>query len=299
MDLLAGVVELSGGSMLDVSGPVVIDMGGSIQSSGQTTATMTAGSLSVVSSGVGGQLDVGGSMSVSVGGSLSVTGCGVALRGCTPPILRVGDSANLTVGGSFSITGQVQVAVIAGPTVNLAGNFDNRSVDPVLFDWSTGSLTLNGLAQTFELAGEDRGVSAAGFVDNFAMGTLRVEAGTTVDFVDAFENVPGAGCEVLYVDTLSLGAGATIRLNGCFVFYRNLVDEGATIDPVGGGALVCFNPGDVNCDGLIDLNDAGAMVNVMLNPSANPQAAAAADLNGDGKADGNDIQTLVNLLLGL
>ena len=299
MDVLAGVVELSGGSMLDVTGPVVIDRGGSIQSSGQTTAIMTAGSLSVVSSGVGGQLDLGGSMNVSVVGSFSVTGCGgVLLLGCTPPILRVHDTPMISVGGDITIDGSVQVNVIGGPTINLAGDFDNHSIAPSSFDWTAGALTLDGVNQTFELAGENRGVSAASFVDNFAMGTLRVEAGTTVDFVDGFENIPGAGCEVLYVDTLSLGMGATIRLNGCFIFYRNLVDEGATIDPTAGGALVCFNPGDVNCDGLIDMNDADAMLSAMLDPSANPQGAAAADLNGDGSTDGNDIQTFVDLIVG-
>ncbi len=37
----------------------------------------------------------------------------------------------------------------------------------------------------------------------------------------------------------------------------------------------------------------------LLNSSADPQDAAAADLNGDGKSDGNDIQILIDILLGM
>ena len=301
MDVLAGLVDLIGGS-IDITGPITIDDGGAVEAdSADPLDTFSAGSIAVNGTTGGGRLEFGGAMDVHVGGSLNVVGCGGLLRGCTPPILRVSGTPVLSVGGDISIGGSTQVNVTAGPTINLAGNFDNRSIDPMIFDWAAGALTLDGVSQTFELAGEYRGVTAAGFVDNFAMGTLRVEPGTIVDFLDGFENIPGAGCEVLYVDTLSLGLGATIRLNGCFIFYRNLVIDpgGATIDPLGGGALVCFNPGDVNCDGLIELNDADAMVSAMLNPSANPQTAAASDLNGDGKTDGNDIQALVNLLLGL
>ena len=77
-------------------------------------------------------------------------------------------------------------------------------------------------AQVFELAGENRGAVIDGFVDNFAMGELEIAADSSVDFVDEFDNSPGAGCEVLYVRTLSLGPSSTLTLHGCNIYYTGL-----------------------------------------------------------------------------
>ncbi|MCG8404940.1 MAG: SBBP repeat-containing protein [Phycisphaerales bacterium] len=297
MNVLAGLVQLNGGN-IDITGPINIDDGGAVEANSTNPVdSFDAGSLRVEGTILGGRLEFGGVMASNVHGGVSISGCDGTLFGCTPPILRATGTAIVTITGEITLTGSTNVDVAAGPTINLAGDFDNRSIDPTIFDWSNGSLTLNGASQTFELAGENRGVSAAGFLDNFAMGTLRIEPGTVVDFLDSFTNIPGSGCEVLYVNTLSLGSGATIRLNGCVIFYQNLVDEGAMIDPAGGGSLVCFNPGDLNCDGQIDIDDVGEIVSVMLNPASDPEGSAA-DLNGDGMADGNDIQALVDLLVG-
>ena len=302
MDVLAGRVELTGGSIA-IAGAVTIDDGGAVVADSlHPLSTFTAGSITVGStSGIGGRLEFGGTMESNVGGNLTISGCGGALRGCTPPILRVRGTAVVTVAGDFGIGGSAQVNVAAGPTFNLAGNFFNFSTTPTTFDWSAGSLTMNGVLSQFELAGENRGVNPSAFVDNFAIGTVRIAPGSIVEFSDLFDNVPGAGCEALYVDTLSLGVGSVINVNSCLVYYQNLVIDpgGATILTGGGGALVCLTPGDLNCDGLVDLNDAAAMVTALIDPAADPQATAAANLNGDGTTDGEDIQTMVDLLLGL
>ncbi len=223
-------------------------------------------------------------------------------RGCTPPILRVVDTGSLNVAGNLVLSGWSTVEVQSGTTVNLAGDFDNQSTNPVEaegFNWSSGLLTMNagaaGPVQQFELAGEDRGVSASGFIDNYAMDTLNVSGGTAIEFVDNFDNVPGGGCEVLYVHTLKLRAGSTITLH-CNVYYDTLIDEGATVNEAG-GALVCLVVGDLDCNGALDMDDMAIFIAVLLGADTDPAHVAAADLNYDGSLDGGDIQAFVDAVL--
>src|SRR5207247_1686275 len=157
-------------------------------------------------------------------------------------------------------------------TFNLAGKFDNQATNPTLFHWESGPLTMNGSSpKTFEAAGNDFGPrNPAGFTNNFAMGTLRIEPARTVDVRNDFPN-RSAGCEVLYVDTLSLGAGCTFRLNGCNVYYRTLVKEsGASVVLIGvlcSSALMSTNAGDLNGDNHADLADVNLFVTVLLGGS--------------------------------
>ena len=119
---------------------------------------------------------------------------------------------------------------------------------------------------------------------------------STVNFVDLFDNIPGAGCEVLYVRTLNLGLGSVINLNDCIVYYETLFDGGATVNQ-NGGALVCINPGDINCDGTIDSSDVDALSAVLVGLDTDPAHVAAADLSGDGVRNGDDIHPFVEAFL--
>ncbi|HVP12729.1 MAG TPA: metallophosphoesterase [Phycisphaerae bacterium] len=53
--------------------------------------------------------------------------------------------------------------------------------------------------------------------------------------------------------------------------------------------------GDCNCDGIVNADDVGAFVAVLLGGS--PCRLENCDLNGDGVVDGRDIQTFITLLL--
>lgn len=56
--------------------------------------------------------------------------------------------------------------------------------------------------------------------------------------------------------------------------------------------------GDLNNDGTVDLDDALALAQVLLDPGAlSPCEAARADVNGDGEVNGKDVQAMVDLLL--
>lgn len=57
--------------------------------------------------------------------------------------------------------------------------------------------------------------------------------------------------------------------------------------------------GDVNGDGLVDVSDLNALINVLLNPDAMPAAIRArADLNRDKSIDISDVNMIINIILG-
>jgi hypothetical protein len=111
-----------------------------------------------------------------------------------------------------------------------------------LFNWIDGALVMDNLDQKkFEVAGVDIGATSTGFVDNFGFGDIEVAAGASVNMIDLFDNDAegqGSCTEALYVQTLTLEAGAHLTLDGCRVYYETLIDNGATITELGCGALV-------------------------------------------------------------
>jgi hypothetical protein len=218
----------------------------------------------------------------------------------------VSGSAGFEVDGDLSLEGDIEVLIDSTQAALLAGDFDNRATDGSIFDWDSGDLTMDGMAaQTFELAGLDYGPrdpiaggAHEGFVGNFAMGTLRVESGRTVDFLNVFDNLSGSGCEVLYVQTLSLGSGSTIRLNGCYVYYDVLIKETAAVVQLQGGALMSIHAGDLDNNGTADLTDAGQLASYLVGGLCDATCHARADVNGDGVANGQDVAWMVRVLTG-
>ena len=93
----------------------------------------------------------------------------------------------------------------------------------------------NGTTQSFELASEDVGAGADGFIANFAMSTIEVSSGTTVEFIDEHDNRGSGAAEALYVDTLILRAASEIVLNDVNVYYDTLDNDGGTVTLLGEG----------------------------------------------------------------
>ncbi len=271
------------------------------------TAELTAQRVIIREGIPGGEMILDSSMSVVVHGNLVLDGTPPAqpaesqLAGtCTPPLLRVRDDASLNVDGNAVFNGDVDVAVESSGVTRsgtaaqfaLEGAFDNRSRDALIFDWTTGNLTLDGTTpQPIEVAGEDRGADALGFVENFAMGRVEVASGAHAIFKDTFDNQANgqAPCtEALYVSTLTLRGGATVVVDNCRVFYDTLLDEGATLITNGDACAGLFPMiGDCDSDGDIDLDDYAFFVSCQtLGQNLGRRVdCQCADFNQDGNVD--------------
>ena len=232
----------------------------------------------------GGELNLDQALTVVLTGDLTLSG--VELAGCSagaaalvqginpPPKFRVTGPGGITLEGTFNqdgfaesfnttpagelAAGRKQASQASFQGVTLGGDFANHAIAPSLFDWVTGTLTMNGQDQLFEVAGIDLGPSVEGFLtdrdtlfdtdthQNYSIGTVEIVSGSHVTFVNEFANTVGAGAcqEAFYVKRLILQAGSAMTLDNVNVYYESLEDNGATIDTIGecGGLLGLCNP---------------------------------------------------------
>ena len=91
-----------------------------------------------------------------------------------------------------------------------------------------------------------------------------------------------------------------LNLSGPTYFRINLVSAAKTnptyVDDITFEYLDTFSiPGDVNGDGVVDISDVNAVINMML---GKVEMVAAADINGDGQVDISDVNAVINLMLG-
>jgi len=104
-------------------------------------------------------------------------------------------------------------------------------------------------------------------------------------------------------DNTAWPPGVTMDLDGNPRFF----DDPSTLDTgIGPPPVVDMGPyefasafpiGDINCDGMVDMNDSPTMVGVLLGIDTDPCHATAADMNGDTSANGDDIQLFVQALI--
>ena len=151
--------------------------------------------------------------------------------------------------------GTASVVAAAGDVFNVSGDLLGNTANNT--GWDTDEAILRFVAgtdnaHTMQLYGIDLGVGALGLVDNFAWGTMELEAGQTL----ALEDVKDDGLAgALYLDTILLADFATdigdlvidsIFGNGFNVYYNAFADGnvylgGLTYDLAGGGQLIAFD----------------------------------------------------------
>ena len=56
--------------------------------------------------------------------------------------------------------------------------------------------------------------------------------------------------------------------------------------------------GDVNGNGVVDIDDLNAVINVMLHKNADPDIEARADIDGNGMVDIDDLNVVINVMVG-
>lgn len=276
--------------------------GGSIQVLGNSSVIVSAKSLDVTD---GGQGRVDGASQLSISTHVRAS-CTLGFRGCNPPVLNITATPQgghgLTIGGNLELVGAVSLGVTLDASVALAGNFDNRCTTPITYNWDGGTLIMNGsAAQDIEAASIDYGDhNPVAYNNNFVIGTLQIEAGSVVDVRNSFENQSPGICEALYVDTLILGAGSTLRLHGCNVYFHHL-QPGGTVDTSAGGQLRSALIGDLDCDGNVNGADIQSLVLILTDQAAysllHPNCdAMRADLDLNGLIDMNDVPRFLDIL---
>ncbi len=272
-----GWYELSGGSVTaGIEDIGHYGKGTLVQTSGTNTADwLVIGSLS----------SADGTYSIS-GGALEADACRVAPFGkgalnITDPAARVSFSKLLSFGALSSFS------AAPGATIHMTGSdFENVSASPTALA-GLANLTMifeggAGAVDDVEVAGENRGPVAAGWVDNFSLGALQLggaDAGR-IRLVDDSDNAgDGPGNEALYVGDLTINAGAAVDLNALTLYYLN------------GGAPKRFFNGDANLDGRVDIFDLAAVANHYEYVGMDwPRG----DFNGDGVVNIYDLSALAN-----
>ena len=212
--------------------------------------------------------------------------------------LAMAPSASLTLNGNADLTGVTQNSYQFTP---------NGSV---LFDGSGTAAS----PQLLEVMGQDLGLVAAGFQNNFAYGTLALGNSTHVQLTDTTQNVPAAGSkpDALYVNYLAVPGGSTLDLHGLNLYARQAQISGSivggTVKQFPTGGPLAFNspaPGLISFPNQIDTwsfyGQAGQTVAVVVNtgsagllnpldPDLNYAQVQVKDPNGHIVASGTNTQ---------
>ncbi|MFO0880614.1 MAG: RHS repeat-associated core domain-containing protein [Gemmataceae bacterium] len=198
-------------------------------------------------------------------------------------ILELAGSNELNLAGSSYIN------LLASATLRTNSSINGSTTNADLFT-VPGTLILSGgtlaAPHFLEAMGTDRGTTFPGYVRNFAVGSLRLEA-AYVKLRDIANNASGAGAEAIYVDTLTVPAGSTLDLNGVMLFARATEIQGVVIGGevtlvTDGGSLALNAPtfGSIQDVGEADdwgfFGRAGQRISVTVNPGpgGNPSPVA-------------------------
>ncbi len=135
----------------------------------------------------------------------------------------------------------------------------------------------------------DKGLLTTGFFRHDPNGTSE-KLFQTRDLVD----IAGTGEDVRTIATFKTGGGTTDTGRRVVEF---LFTDGSTGIYSFQAVPVPSVVGDINGDGVADLNDIAPFVSVLLGTSTNPDHVLRADLNGDAFANGGDTQPFVVAIL--
>ena len=227
--------------------------------------------------------------------------------------------------GSANPTGSNFIASQPGTTLAISGNLLGNTQNADLFS-PQGTVLLDGSGtasspQQLEVMGQDLGNVAAGFVNNFAYGTVELSNNTQVQLVDQAQNSTGTGPEALYTNNLIVPAGCTLDLNG-FDLYAQAVQingvilNGQVNQVPPGGAIAINVPTSGSINAVYPTNDwtffgrANQAVSVVVNlgdptnppvplqPNLGSAQVQILDANGNVLATGTNAQgsSDVNLL---
>jgi hypothetical protein len=146
--------------------------------------------------------------------------------------------------GNFYMRQEANLLVAGGHTVDSNGNFAFAQTDDARWGWAnTCALKMSGEGeawQSLEVAGQDLGSVAGGFVSNFDLAKLTIEGTDTyVYLADSIDNGNRSSDEAFYVNVLEVNPGATLNLNGLKLYTNSNVPHLVIAgDSFGGGTII-------------------------------------------------------------
>ena len=209
--------------------------------------------------------------------------------------LSVQAGATLNIEAGLSVNGSGILTTAPGSTIEISGNLlgttqnadDFNPQGTVELDSGTGT---SNPPQELEAMSADLGAVQAGFVDNFAYGTISLTSGTSVELVDLSHNTTSTSPEAVYANELIVPSGATLNLNNLHLYVRGdqisgtIVGGTVTVVPSGGSiALEYADARDAHPAGAIDdwtfYGTAGESITVQLNPGSGGSYPAVSPLS--------------------
>ncbi|MCA9095785.1 MAG: PPC domain-containing protein, partial [Planctomycetaceae bacterium] len=291
---LSGLIAVSSGMTLTIDTGITVRGSGTIGWSptfggGQNVSLQLLGKV-VADVAFGAiRLDPNGSGTIRISGELAALDGGlIHLRGTTV----FSESSTLTQSGDG--------------TIRLFRGFSSEMISPSQFKVS-GIVTFDGTGTAgnpnlLEVMGVDRGLTSAGFQNNFGFGMLSLNGAEYVKLVDEVDNSYGNGPEALYANSIFVPAGTTLDLNGFNVYVRSLLLEGQVINGTiqqmldsGELAVGTPTPGVISTSGerdewtffsradrdlTIEINFGSGGVNPALQPSLDWGTVTVFDPNG-------------------
>ncbi len=237
--------------------------------------------------------DSTGTFTITASLGLSITGGTTTIQVGTlvdQGDLSVQNGATLNLQGSFSVNGSgiltaapASIMEISGDLLGTTKNSDDfNPPDTVQFDSGLGTTKP---PQLLEAMSADLGAVQAGFVNNFAYGTIGLTSNTYVQLVDQSHNTTSTKPEAIYADELIVPSGATLDLNNLHLYVRGdqiggtILGGTVTVVPSGGSiALNAPTPGTLTPAGAVDnwtfYGTAGESITIQLNPGTGGSSPA-------------------------
>ncbi|MFI5460129.1 MAG: RHS repeat-associated core domain-containing protein [Isosphaerales bacterium] len=215
--------------------------------------------------------------------------------------LSVQAGATLNIEGGLSVNGSGILTSAPGSTIEVSGNLlgNTQNADDFNPQGTVELVSGTGTSkppQELEAMSADLGAVQAGFVNNFAYGTIGLTSSTSVEIVDQSHNTTSSNPEAVYANELIVPSGATLNLNNLHVYVRGdqisgtVVGGTVTLVPSGGSiALNTPTPGTLSPAGAVDdwtfYATAGESITVQLNPGGSGSSPALSPLLNWGQVE--------------
>jgi hypothetical protein len=231
---------------------------------------------------------------VIYGGTADVGTLHIGQSGCLGYFYLLSPAATVDVSGTLMLDDAAVLWAVPGTTIHMTGARFDIAPDVDLASLSPGLRWLRLLFEggaadfdPFEVAGEDLGPTLSGFHANGGNGAVYALTlgGADIGRVQLVNNRQHHdGTEALYVNTLHVGAGSELDLNGLNLYCVNCYvhPDGTVVN----GALTDLQAGDYDGDGSVTMDDFRALPDCQSGPDGGIETGCSAfDFNSDHDID--------------